>query len=560
MSYDDFLARKAKIAPTVGVEVDDDALHPALYDWQREGVRWALRTGRCALFWDCGLGKTFAQIEWARLSAHTSLIVAPLSVARQTVREAHKINVDVRYVRDGSDVDGPGVWITNYEMVDRFDPALFGAVVLDESSILKNVDGKTRRALTTGFAAIPRRLACTATPAPNDVAELTNHAEFLGVMSRAEMLAAYFVNDEKNWRLKGHAADAMFGWMSTWVHALRSPADMGYPDDDYVLPDLRITRDVVDAHITPMDGQMFATDLGGVGGRANVRRQTLSARVERVVELVNGSARVQPDLERGEPGACARVSARDSGASKPATARAVRERSGTPEAGGRSRGGAAQGQPATEAGTPLRPDGAGARRPADDGMRDLRSEAGEATHRPLPQDGGGARCALPTVQSGGGAHAGRPGAGSIDGPVSDESAWVIWCGLNDEQDRLARALGERALSISGALSPDEKERRLVAWLDGERPILLTKPSICGFGLNLQRAHHMVFLGLGDSYESYYQSIRRCWRFGQTEPVDVRIVVSAIEQQIVNNVVRKEREATAWTDALMRAMHPVLETT
>lgn len=132
MSYADFLKRKRKAAPQVGVDRESGDVHPLLHDWQREGVLWALRTGRCALFWDCGLGKTFAQIEWARLSADTSLIVAPLSVARQTVREAHKIDVDVRYVRDGADVIGPGVWITNYEMVDRFDPALFGAVVLDE--------------------------------------------------------------------------------------------------------------------------------------------------------------------------------------------------------------------------------------------------------------------------------------------------------------------------------------------------------------------------------------------------------------------------------------------
>ncbi|MEJ7783397.1 MAG: DEAD/DEAH box helicase [Solirubrobacteraceae bacterium] len=427
MSYADFLERKRKAAPQVGVDREPGDVHPLLHGWQREGVLWALHTGRCALFWDCGLGKTFAQIEWARLSADTSLIVAPLSVARQTVREAHKIDVDVRYVRDGADVDGPGVWITNYEMVDRFDPALFGAVVLDESSILKNVDGKTRRALTTGFSSIPRRLACTATPAPNDVAELTNHAEFLGVMSRAEMLAAYFVNDEKNWRLKGHAAGAMFAWMSTWVHALRSPADMGYPADDYVLPELRITRDVVDAHITPMEGQMFATDLGGVGGRANVRRQTLDARVKRAAEL--------------------------------------------------------------------------------------------ADH--------------------------------------DEQA-IVWCALNDEAAQVA-ALIDGAVNVPGAWTPDAKAQALEDFQDGKTRVLVTKCQIAGFGMNFQNAHHMIFLGLGDSYESYYQSIRRCWRFGQTEPVDVRIVVSAIEQQIVNNVVRKEREATAWTDALMRAMHPVLET-
>ncbi|MCA1572681.1 MAG: DEAD/DEAH box helicase [Chloroflexi bacterium] len=397
-----------------------------LHDWQREGVQWALRTGRCALFWDCGLGKTFAQVEWARLSADTSLIVAPLSVARQTVREARKLDVDVRYVRAGAAINGPGVWITNYEMVDRFDPAQFGAVVLDESSILKNVDGKTRRALTTGFATVPRRLACTATPAPNDVAELTNHAEFLGVMSRAEMLAAYFINDEKDWRLKGHAAAAMFRWMSTWAHALRSPSDMGYPDDGYVLPALNIGREVVDAHITPEEGQMFATDLGGVGGRASVRRQTLAARVARAAQLTD----------------------------------------------------------------------------------------------------------------------------------HDEQA-IVWCALNDEATAVAAVI-DGAVNVEGSWAPDDKAQALEAFQDGEIRVLVTKPKIAGFGMNFQNCHHMIFLGLGDSYEAYYQAIRRCWRFGQTHPVDVRIVVSAIEQQIVNNVVRKQREATRWTDALVRASHPALE--
>jgi hypothetical protein len=426
VNYAEFLAAKAKAAPRVGVDVAPENVHPLLHAWQREGVLWALRTGRCALFWDCGLGKTFAQVEWARLSADTSLIVAPLSVARQTVREARKIDVDVRYVRDGAAVTGPGVWITNYEMVDRFDPARFGAVVLDESSILKNVDGKTRRALTTGFATVPRRLACTATPAPNDVAELTNHAEFLGVMSRAEMLAAYFVNDEKDWRLKGHAAGAMFAWMSTWAHALRSPADMGYPDDGYVLPDLRIEREVVDAHITPEEGQMFATDLGGVGGRANVRRQTMTARVARAAQLTD----------------------------------------------------------------------------------------------------------------------------------HDEQA-IVWCALNDEAAAVAAVI-DGAVNVEGWWAPDAKAQALEAFQDGEIRVLVTKPKIAGFGMNFQNCHRMVFLGLGDSYEAYYQAIRRCWRFGQAEPVDVRIVVSAIEQQIVNNVVRKEREATRWTSALVRAAHPALE--
>lgn len=419
MSYAAFLEQKSLRADRVGLDVEADDLHPALYDFQREGVRWALGVGRAAIFWDCGLGKTLAQVEWARHSADTALIVAPLSVARQTVREAELVGCEVRYVRSGFEVTGPGVWITNYEMVEQFDPALFGAVVLDESSILKNVDGKTRTRLIDSFRAVPRRLACTATPAPNDVAELTNHAEFLGVMTRAEMLAAYFVNDEKDWRLKGHAAGPMFRWMTTWAQALRRPSDLGFSDEGYELPELSIVAQPVDVDLTP-DDQLFATDLGGIGGRAQVRRATLDARVERAAEL------------------------------------------------------------------------------ADDGDQ-----------------------------------------------------WIVWCGLNDEAEALAEIPG--AVNVPGSWSPDEKAEALEAFQDGQIRVLVTKPSIAGFGMNFQNAHKMAFVGLSDSYESYYQSIRRCWRFGQTEPVEAHIVVSELELGIVENVRRKEREATRMTDALIAQM-------
>lgn len=421
--YADFLESKQRHAGKFGERVDAGELHPMLYDWQRAAVAWAIEKGRCALFWDCGLGKTFAQVEWARHSAERSLILAPLSVARQTVREARKIDADVRYVRDQADIDGPGIWITNYEMADRFDPAQFGAVVLDESSILKNVDGRTRRELTDRFRVVPRRLACTATPAPNDVAELTNHAEFLGVMSRAEMLAAYFINDEKDWRLKGHAAGAMFEWMASWAQALRSPADLGYPADGYLLPELTIGQEVVTADIEPAEGQLFAVDLGGVGGRAKVRGETLAARVARTAQLADGDEQV-----------------------------------------------------------------------------------------------------------------------------------IVWCGLNDEADACAAVI-DGAVNVEGSWTPDRKAQALEAFQDGEIRALVTKPKIAGFGMNFQNCRRMIFVGIGDSYESYYQAIRRCWRFGQGKPVDVRIVVSEIEQQIVANIRAKESEAQRWTDSLINAMNP-----
>lgn len=418
MSYEAFLERKRKAAVAVGPDVEAGDIHPMLHDWQARIVQWAVRRGRAAIFADCGLGKSFMQLEWARLIADTSLILAPLSVARQTVREATKLGIDCRYVRSAEQVTGPGVWITNYEMVHQFDPTMFGAVVLDESSILKNVEGKTRQALTSMLAVVPYRLACTATPAPNDVAELCNHAEFLGVMPRNEMLAAYFVHDEIGWRPKGHAFGPMYEWMATWSCAVRRPSDIGWSDDGYDLPTLSIVPEVVDVDIEA-DGQLFATELGGVGGRAKVRRATLDARCERVAEL------------------------------------------------------------------------------CDDGEQ-----------------------------------------------------WIVWCGLNPEADLVAK-LVEGAVNVEGSWTPDAKAEALEAFQDRRIRVLVTKPSIAGFGMNFQNCHKMAFVGLSDSYEAYYQAIRRCWRFGQKHPVDVHVVVSKLERQIVDNVRSKEIEAEHMTAALVR---------
>lgn len=249
MTYAEFLAGKRRVAGANGPVVDVGDIHPTLFPFQRDLVRWAVRKGRAALFADTGLGKTFMQLEWARLIGERALIVAPLSVARQTIREASKLGLDVVYARDGKPA-GP-LTITNYEMVDGFDPDDFGAVVLDESSILKSLDGKTRRRLTEMFAATPYRLACTATPAPNDIAEIGQHAEFLGVMPYHEMLAAFFVHESngtkdtggarEGWRLKGHAEDAFYRWLASWGMSVRKPSDLGYSDDGYILPPLLIS-------------------------------------------------------------------------------------------------------------------------------------------------------------------------------------------------------------------------------------------------------------------------------------------------------------------------------
>ena len=419
MSYSEFLDTKRPVVSAIG-PVDPGEPHPMLFPFQRDLVRWAVRKGRAALFADTGLGKTLMQVEWARLMGERTLIVAPLSVARQTVREAEKIGVPVAYTR-GDLLDG--ISITNYEMVEHFDPGQYGAVVLDESSILKALDGKTRRRLTEMFAATPYRLCCTATPAPNDIAEIGNHSEFLGVMPHHEMLSAFFVHgsmdDGKDgWRLKGHAEDAFFRWLASWSMAVRKPSDLGYSDDGFVLPPLTIRPLFVEADYVP-EGQLFFGGLKGITDRSAVRKATLDDRVTKAAEIVNDSA----------------------------------------------------------------------------------------------------------------------------------DQWIVWHGLNAEGDALIRAI-PGALLVEGSQSPEEKAAALEAFQDGAFRVLVTKPSIAGFGMNFQNASRMAFVGLSDSWEAYYQSVRRCWRFGQTRPVEATIVLSDAEAAIYENVMGKEREALRMQERLI----------
>jgi hypothetical protein len=421
VTYAEFLAAKTRAVNPDGPAVSAAALHPMLHDWQAELTAWAIRIGRAALWADTGLGKSFMQIEWARLSGATALIVAPLAVCHQTVREAAKLNVEAHYIRDSARL-GRGVWVTNYEQVHKFNPQLIDAVVLDEASILKNSDGKTRRMLIEHFACVPRRLTCTATPAPNEPEELTSQAEFLGHATRANMLAAYFVHDDQGWRLKGHARGPMFRWMATWAAALRKPSDIGYPDTGYDLPRLEIIPELLPVELEA-EGQLFATDLGGVGGRAKVRRDTLDARCGRAVDLVAA--------EPNEP-------------------------------------------------------------------------------------------------------------------------WLLWAGLNGEADLLARSI-PGAVNVGGSMSPEEKAEHLLGFADGQIRVLVTKPAIASQGLNWQHCARMAFVGLSDSYEQYYQAIRRCYRYGQTRVVHAHVVLSELESQIAANVTRKEREATAMNAELVAAM-------
>ena len=268
-------------------------LNPMLIDFQRDITEWALRRGRAAIFADCGLGKTPMQLEWARHVPGRVLIVAPLAVAQQTVGEGEKFGVPVTYAREQGQADksATGITITNYEMLHKFSPEEWAGIVLDESSILKSFSGVYRQALTKFAKGIPFRLCCTATPAPNDLIELSNHAEFLDVMSGKEILALFFVQDGNTthkWKLKGHGRQDFWRWLATWSVAVRKPSDLGYEDGRFDLPPLRILEHAVE-HDEPGDGFLFAMEANTLAERRDARKATIERRVEELAALINGS-------------------------------------------------------------------------------------------------------------------------------------------------------------------------------------------------------------------------------------------------------------------------------
>ena len=300
IDYDTFLTRKAITAASVGFTVAADDINPTLFEWQNAIVRWALRRGRAAIFSRYGTGKTFMQLEWAKHVADQTdkpvLILAPLAVAQQTKREGEKIDIPVTVCRKQADVTD-GVNVANYEMLQHFDPRAFGGIVLDESSILKAFDGKMRNEIIEAFSHTPYRLACTATPAPNDHMELGNHSEFLGIMTRSEMLSMFFVHDggsTSEWRLKGHAEKEFWRWLCSWAVMLRKPSDIGYDDTGYNLPPLtihQVTVDIEQQEQAAAGAQLylFPVEALTLHDRRNARKVSLQDRVDAAARIVYGN-------------------------------------------------------------------------------------------------------------------------------------------------------------------------------------------------------------------------------------------------------------------------------
>lgn len=431
--YETFLREKSRSADPVGFEPDDGRFPQAMKSFQGAITSWACRRGRAALFEGTGLGKSLQELAWGREVGRETgkpvLHLTPLAVAEQTVSEAEKFDIDGVAYADGQDDARTPIVVSNYDRLHRFDPSRFGGVVLDESSILKAADGKTRAALTEFCRDIPYLLPASATPAPNDWTELGQHAELLGVMSAKEMLAMYFVHDGSNragggdgWRLKRHAEHDFWAWVASWAVMIRSPADLGYDEPGYDLPPLLRHQVTVALKSEPANG-FFHEDVSTLSERIGARRESLHERVGAASEI----------------------------------ARSKRDR-----------------------------------------------------------------------------------------------CWVHWCNLNDEADAIARSI-PGAVNLSGSDKREDKKAKLLAFSRGDIQDLVTKPSIAGFGMNWQHCHATTFVGLNDSFEQLYQAIRRCWRFGQSKPVDAYFVASEREGPVVKNLARKERDYEAMSEAMAAQM-------
>lgn len=425
MEYSEFLEGKAKKFIPCGF--DPEEINPTLFDFQQAIARWSIRKGRAAIWADCGLGKTGLQLEWGKhVSRYTNLPVllfAPLAVCEQTAEQGRDVfDVPVTICESQRDIR-VGVNITNYEKLAKFSSVGLGGIALDESSILKGMDGTTRKALTSFASTLPYRLACTATPAPNDYMELGTHAEFLGIMTVPEMLATFFVHDggdTSKWRLKKHATKDFWKWLCSWAVAIRKPSDIGFSDEGFVLPELRLHQVTVESKVP--EGCLFATEASTLDERRAARKDSIEDRVDACAEIVNAS----------------------------------------PE------------------------------------------------------------------------------------------QFMVWCNLNAESEALTKAI-DGAIEVTGSDSDRHKKESAHKFSHSQIQRMVSKSLIFGLGMNFQVCHKFACVGLSDSWEQFYQLVRRHWRFGQKHVVDGYIITSEAEGAVVKNIQRKEEQARVLMEGMIEAM-------
>ena len=424
--YLKFLENKKKTRVVSGFDIDENSLNDLLFPFQKFCVKKALKAGKFALFEDCGLGKTIQQLEWAKqVNKKTNkpvLILAPLAVVGQTIQEATKFNYEIKEY-DEAIIDKCGIFITNYDNLENVDCSYFSGIVLDESSILKNFEGKTKQFVIDQFVRTQYKLACTATPSPNDTTEICNHAEFLEVMNRNEMLAMYFVHDGGNtssWRLKGHAKREFWDFVSTWALMLNRPSNIGFSDDGYELPPLNL----IDCQIeTPKrnNGLLFNESAVNATGFHSELRETMELRLNKAIEIVNKS---------NEP-------------------------------------------------------------------------------------------------------------------------FIIWIGQDAEGQYLRKMLPE-AIEVKGSDSKEYKKSKLIGFANGEFRILITKLKIAQFGLNYQNCHNQIFASLDFSFEATYQGIRRSYRFGQKNSVNIYLITTDTMQNIITTFEKKQSAFLEMQEEMARA--------
>ena len=430
MNYQNFLSSKKKSHVFSGFEVTDNALNNSLFDFQKFIVKRALKAGKYAIFADCGLGKTLMQLEWARhVNKQTNkpvLILAPLAVVGQTVKEGAKFHIDVcRY--DGSKAP---VQITNYEQLDNIDTSLFSGIVLDESSILKNFEGQTKKLILESFATTPYKLACTATPSPNDPMELGNHSEFLDVMSRNQMLSMYFVHDggeTAKWRLKGHAVNLFYQFIGTWAIMLNKPTDIGFEMPGYDLPKLNLIEHKI---TTPKrdNGQLFNDAIISATNFNSELRATKELRLNEVVKIIQS----------------------------------------------------------------------------------------------------------------------RP----------DEN-FIVWIKHNDEGEILKKLL-HGSVEVKGSDTDQWKQDKLLGFAGNEFPILITKTKIASFGMNYQNCRNQIFASLDFSFEGLYQAIRRSYRFGQKNEVNIYMITTDTMANVKESINQKQKQFELMQNEMSKAINENLK--